>query len=348
MVKVRVAAVRVGPVRDLVSSVAAGRVAARREATLRAEIAGRVVRLHRRRGERVRGGEALVAYDVVDLRDRVRAAEASVALARAQAAQSEASARLAERNAARLRALSARGAGAPAEAETLAGQAEVAASAVAAARAAVAQGAANAVIARDALARSVVRAPFDAVVLSTHVEEGEVSAPGAPLVALADASELHVDAELDEADLGRVAVGMPAEVSFDAFPGERVAGRLTEVAPSVTQDVRGNRAVAVRVSLPADARLRVGMSADVDVVAATREAVRSVPPNAVMGRGTDRAVYVVEGGVARRRAVGVGVSTWEAVEVTRGLREGERVVVSLNGEGLADGTRVEAREEPAR
>lgn len=332
----------VGNVRDLVSSVAAGRLAARREATLRAEIAGRVVRLAHRRGERVTAGEVLLSYDAQDLRDRVRAAETAVGLASAQAAQAEASARLASRNARRVETLSAQGATPQAEAETLAGQAEVAARAVTAAQAAREQGAANVTVARTALGRTVVRAPFGGVVLTTHIEEGEVTAPGTPLMVLADDSDVHVDADLDEADLGRVQTGMSAEVSFDAFPNDRFVGRVTEIAPSVTQDLRGNRAISMRLSLTRDPRFRVGMSADVDVVVATREGVLAVTPGAVMGRGTDRAVYVLDGGFVRRRAVATGVSSWEAVEVTQGLQAGERVVTSLNVAGLADGVAAEA------
>lgn len=343
--RVRTAAVTVGRVRDLVSSVASGRVAARREASIRAEIAGRVLMLHHRRGERVTAGEPLVTYDTGDLRTRVRAAETAVALARAQIAQSEASALVAERNAARARVLSEREAVPRAEAETLAGQAEVAARAVAAARAGELQGSANVQVARDAVARGVVRAPFDAVVVSTHVEEGEVTAPGAPMVVLADTTELHVDVDFDEADLGRIAVGLATETTLDAFLGERFTGTVTEIAPAVTQDLRGNRAVSIRASIPRDARLRVGMSADVDVVVATRDTVLNVPPTAVMGRGTDRAVYLVEGGVVRRRPIDVGITTWEAVEVTRGLRAGDHVVVTLNVEGLADGVAVTERPE---
>lgn len=343
--RVRTAAVTVGRVRDLVSSVASGRVAARREASIRAEIAGRVLMLHHRRGERVTAGEPLVTYDTGDLRTRVRAAETAVALARAQIAQSEASALVAERNAARARVLSEREAVPRAEAETLAGQAEVAARAVAAARAGELQGSANVQVARDAVARGVVSAPFDAVVVSTHVEEGEVTAPGAPMVVLADTTELHVDVDFDEADLGRIAVGLATETTLDAFLGERFSGTVTEIAPAVTQDLRGNRAVSIRASIPRDARLRVGMSADVDVVVATRDTVLNVPPTAVMGRGTDRAVYLVEGGVVRRRPIDVGITTWEAVEVTRGLRAGDRVVVTLNVEGLADGVAVTERPE---
>jgi HlyD family secretion protein len=342
-IRVRVQTVALGNVRDLVSTVAAGRVSARREATLRAEVAGRVVRLGRRRGERVAAGDVLIAYDAQDLRDRVRAAESAVGLAAAQTAQAEASARLAERTARRIADLSARGASPQAEADALTGQAEVAARAVGAAQAMRAQSVAGVAVARTSLSHAVVRAPFAGVVLSTHVEEGEVTAPGAPLVVLADDAELRVDADLDEADLGRVQAGMAAEVTFDAFQGERFVGRVTEIAPSVSQDLRGNRAVAMRLAIARDPRFRVGMSADVDVVVATREGVLAVTPGAVMGRGTDRAVYVLDGGFARRRAVATGVSSWEAVEVTRGLRAGERVITSLNTQGLVDGVAAEAQ-----
>jgi RND family efflux transporter MFP subunit len=339
-IPVRVHRVERGRVRNLVSTVAAGRVAARREATLRAEIAGTVLRLHHRRGERVSAGEPLVSYDAREVVYRVRAAEAALALGRAQAAQAEASARLAQTNLARLRALRERGVTPPAEVENLEGQSAVSERAAEAARTALRQGAVNVQLARDALRRTVLRAPFAGIVLTTNIEEGEATAPGAPLLTLADTSELHIDAELDEADLGRVETGMAAEVSLDAFPSQRFNGTLAEIAPSVTRDLRGNRAVAIRVTLAPDPRLRVGMSADVDIVVATRERALWVPPNAVLGRGTDRAVLREESGVARRRPISTGIATWEAVEVLRGLSEGDRVIVTLSSPELGDGARV--------
>jgi RND family efflux transporter MFP subunit len=337
---VRAWLVRRGSVRDLVSSVSTGRIAARQEATLRAEIAGRVVRLHHRRGDRVTAGEPLVSYDTADLRERLRAAETGVTVAGAQRAQAEASARLAQRNAARAGQLSARGATPIAEAETLQGQAEVARQAVLAAEAARTQGLANVAVARGVMGRSVVRAPFSGLVLTTSVEEGEVTAPGSALLSMADVSSLHLDTDVDEADFGRVSVGLAAEVSLDAFPGDRIVGTVNEIAPSVTSDARGNRSIAIRVALPSDPRLRVGMSADADVIAATRSDVIFVPPIAVVGRGTDRAVYTISGGVAHRRVVRVGIATWESVEVLDGLRPGEQVILNANVEGLADGSAV--------
>lgn len=339
-VPVSMIAAEKGNVRDFVTSVSAGRVSAKQEALLRAEIAGRVVKLHHRRGDRVAAGEPLVSYDAKELSDRVKAAQAAVALARAQTLQAQTSAATAEANAERMRKLRATGAVAEAEADNTVGQAKALARAAEAAQAAIVQATANVELARVAAGRAVVVAPFAGVVLTTSVEEGETTAPGAPLLQLADTSALHVDAEIDEADLGRIALGMPSEISLDAFPGVKIEGKVTDIAPSVTRDPRGGRSVAIDVAVPQDGRLLVGMSADVDIIVALRKDVVWLPPGAVLGRGAERTVYVVENGVAHKRTVEAGVSTWEAVELKSGLSGGEQVVTSLGGMQLADGARV--------
>jgi hypothetical protein len=83
------------------------------------------------------------------------------------------------------------------------------------------------------------------------------------------------------------------------------------------------------------------MSADVDVIVASLDHVLFVPPNAVVGRGTDRSAYLVKDGVVQKRSLDVGVATWEAVEIRGGLAEGDAVVSSLSTAKLVDGTRVE-------
>lgn len=338
--QVRVHQVERGTVHDRVSTVAAGRLSARREVNLRAEFAGTVLTLHHRRGDRVKAGDPLLSFDVDDLRDRVRVAESTVALGRAQSEQALASAKVAERNAERARKLQEVGALPPAEADNVIGQEDIAHKAADAARASIQQGLANVEVARNALRKATLRAPFEGVVLSTGIEEGETAAPGTPLVALADLSLLYVAAEIDESDVGKLRPGMPAEVTFDAFPGERVNGTLRLIAPLVARDLRGNRSVGIEVDVAPDPRFLVGMSAEVDVIVATRRDAVWVPPNAVQGRGTDRAVLLVDGGVARRRPIEVGIATWEAVEVTRGLEPGDKVILTRAGQEIADGARV--------
>jgi len=342
-IAVRVHTVTRGTVRDYATSVTTGRLGSPREVTLRAEVAGTIRVLHHRRGDRVGAGEPLVTYDTAELRDRVAAAEAAVKVAKAQVAQADASTHLANEAASRAEALVKSGAVARVEAETTEDQATVAARAAAAARAGVQQAATSVELARLALSKSVVRAPFAGTVISVSVEQGDVTGPGAPLFTFADVSSLFAEAEVDEVDLARIALGMPADVVLDALPDERLRGKVIEIAPAVTRDTRGSRSVAVRVSVPTDPRLRLGMSADLDVIVATRENVPFVPPNAVIGRGAQRSVYVVEGGFARKRPVEIGLSSWESIEVKGGISPGDRVIVSLAA-GLVDGSPV--KEQP--
>lgn len=342
-IPISAAKVERGSVRDFVTSVAAGRVAGRQEAAIRADFAGKVLIVHHRRGDVVAAGEPLVTFDTAELQDRVRLAESAVGVARAQLRQAEQGSANMETNVARTRRLAESGSVGTAQLDELEGQAKTLARAVDAARAGIAQAAANVEVARTALTRAVVRAPFAGTVLATRVEVGETTAPGAPLVDFADVSELHVDAEVDEADLGRLRTGLPADISLDAFPGERIRGRLADIAPSVTRDPRGGRSVAVDVALPADPRLRVGMSADVDVIVAVQESTLFVPPNAVLGRGAERSVFVVQDGVAHKRPVEVGISTWEAVEIRNGVAEGDAVVASLSSGAVTDGAVVTLR-----
>jgi len=346
-IAVRVHVVHPGSVRDLVTSSTAGRVSAAREVTLRAEIAGTVKSLLHRRGDKVEAGEPLVIYDVQDLKDRVTAAQASLALARAQLGQADANLDLSSRTVERSRKLHATGSSTQAELENLEGQARVAASGADAGRASLRQAFANLNLAKVALSKTVLPAPFRGTILTTSVEQGEMTSPGGAVVAMADVSRMYVEAELDEADLGRVALGMPAEVSLDAFPNQHLAGKLSEIAPSVTRDTRGSRSIAFQVEIAPDPKLYVGMTANVDLTVATRDNVLWVPANAVVGRGTDRSVYVVENGIARKRRIDVGISTWEGVEVKGGLSAGDEVIVTLSSADLADGVRVTATKEDA-
>ncbi len=339
-IPVQTVKVQRGKVRDFVTSIAAGRVSAKQEATVRAEIAGTVRIIHKHRGDLVAVGDPLLTYDAGDLKERLRLAQAAIGITQAQVKQAQESAGVVETNLTRARKLKESGSIPSAEVENLEGQANVALRAIESARAGVGQAMANAQLAVTAVGKTVVRAPFGGKVIDVKTEVGETTTPGAPLVLLADTSVLHVDAEIDEADLARVRVGMPADVSLDALPGERVRGKVSSMAPSVGRDVRGGRSVAIDVELVPEPRLLVGMSADVDIIVDVRENSLFIPPNAVIGRGADRSVYLVQGGVAKKRTIDIGISTWESIEVKGGLAQGDEVISTLAAAKLVDGSRV--------
>ncbi|WP_432572897.1 efflux RND transporter periplasmic adaptor subunit [Kineococcus sp. SYSU DK005] len=175
---------------------------------------------------------------------------------------------------------------------------------------------------------------------------GAVVSAGSPLLSVVDASVLTLTADVDESDVLRVQPGQTARVGVDAVEGSAYRGTVTSVDPSAASSGAGAVTYTVRLSYdggtaeggePAPTPLP-GMSAVVSLVVAEARDVVTVPAGAVLragsagGEADSDSVWVVRGGVAERRAVTVGVRGDDVVEVTGGLRGGERIVTG----GAAD------------
>jgi len=350
---VEAAAVERGMVRDEISSSTAGEVMAERKATVRAELSGRVLAVKHRRGERVRRGEVVVSLDAADLEARSRQAQATLAAQRAQLAQAEAHAEAALRTAERERRLAEHGAETAKVAEDAAAQAREAQAAVGVARGQLAQSEAALQVARVARLHADLTAAFDGLLAEVLVDPGDEVQVGASVFELIDDARLHVEATVDEADIGRVKVGQPATLRLDALPDHPIAGVVSKLDPTVRKDEKGARTLRLEVEvsdLPraVAAGVRTGMSANVDVRVAEKQDVLSLPTNVIIGRGTKRSVYLIDQGVARERPIQIGMSSWERTEVASGLTQGDRVVANLNAKGLADGVPVQPSGERAR
>jgi HlyD family secretion protein len=336
-----------GTVTDEISSASAGEVMAERDATVRADLAGRVLSVKHRRGERVKKGEVIVALDAADLEARLRQAQATVEAQRAQVSQADAHAEAARKTAQRSRSLAERGA----ETEQMADDAEARSrEADAAARAAHAQldqASAALQVSRVARSHAELTAPFDGLLADVTVDPGDELTTGAVVFQLVDDSRLRVEAPIDEADIGKVKVGQQATLRLDALPDQPIAGVVARMDPTVRKDEKGARTLKLEVEV-ADLKdavakgLRPGMSANVDVRVAEKKDLVSLPTNVIVGRGTKRTVYVVEDGKAREQPVQVGLSSWERSEIVSGVSEGQEVISSLNAKGLANGVPVTA------
>jgi len=350
---VEAAAVERGMVRDEISSSAAGEVMAERRATVRAELSGRVLAVKHRRGERVRRGEVIVSLDAADLEARSRQAQATLAAQRAQLAQAEAHAEAALRTAERERRLAEHGAETAKVAEDATAQAREAQAAVGVARGQLAQSEAALQVARVARLHADLTAAFDGLLAEVLVDPGDEVQVGASVFELIDDTRLHVEATVDEADIGRVKVGQPATLRLDALPDHPIAGVVSKLDPTVRKDEKGARTLRLEVEvsdLPnaVAAGVRPGMSANVDVRVAEKQDVLSLPTNVIIGRGTKRSVYLIDQGIARERAIQIGMSSWERTEIASGLAQGDRVVANLNAKGLADGVPIQPSGEHAR
>jgi HlyD family secretion protein len=315
---------------------------ATRTVMVRAEVMGRVLTVRHKRGERVRQGDVVVALDAADLAARLDQAEATLDTQRAQLGQSEVHAEAQANSAGRAQRLAEHGAETAQAADNAPAEAREAKAATKAARALLDQGQAALRVARVARSHTNLTAPFDGFLADVFVNSGDEIQTGTNIFQVVDDSQLHVEANIDEADIGRVKVGQPAALRLDALPDHPVAGLVSKLDPTVRKDEKGARTLRIEVSVTnlakaVDDGIRPGMSANVDVQVAKKLNVLSLPTNVIIGRGTKRSVYLIADGSARARSVQIGLSSWERTEIVSGLNEGDVVVGTLNVQGLADG-----------
>lgn len=343
-IPVRVHRVAHGEVEETVANSRVGSVKACRRSRLSPSIGGQIDRLYVREGERVKQGQLLLSLWNLDLRAQVALAKSEIARAKAQAAATCLRADEARRQAMRLAPLHKRKL---VSQETL-DQANTRARALSqecrAAEVAVGAHQARLELTESQLAKTYVYAPFDGVVAEVYGEVGEYLSPSPPAVDLIAADCFYVTAPIDEIDSSRLKPGMEARIHVDAFGARKFAGRLKRIAPYVLEVEKQARTVEVEVEFlhPQDKALqRPGYSADVEIVLARRQDVLRVPTEAVMEGGR---VLVLEAGRLVARQIETGLSNWNWTEVQKGLQAGDKVVLSLDREGVREGALAVAEE----
>lgn len=177
-----------------------------------------------------------------------------------------------------------------------------------------------------------IPSPAAGVVVEKDVVEGSSVQPGMKLFRIAGLDRVWIEAEVYEADLGKVARGAPARITLPALPGRRFAGRVRLVEPALAAATRTAR-VRIEVSNPMGAagpQLLPEMYADVELGGPIRQALL-VPESAVLYTGRRTIVFAdLGGGRFRPREVRLGARSPDGYEVLSGLREGDRVVTSGN------------------
>jgi HlyD family secretion protein len=352
-IAVRLHEVAAGVVESTLANTRAGTVEACQRTKLSTILGGRIEYLGVKEGDRVEKGQVLMRLWHQDLRARADVAAAQLATARSRTAEVCAVAANAEREADRQDALAARG-------FISASRAESARTEATARRAACVSAGKDIVTAERQLAaagadlgRTLITAPFAGTVAKIVGEVGEYSTPSPPgvptppAIDLIDDSCLYVKAPMDEIDGPKIVPGQPARIRLDAHPQRVFAGRVKRVAPYVTAVEKQARTVDVEVDFdqPEEARgLLVGYSADVEILLETRRDVTRVPTAALQEGGRVLRLDPATGALEARQ-IKAGLANWEYTEVLEGLAPGDRIVLSLEKEGVKPGVRVV--EEPS-
>jgi len=187
------------------------------------------------------------------------------------------------------------------------------------------------------LAEATITAPFDGIVGAVYVDEGDIIPPPtmAPTVAIyfITPTSLELEAEVDEIDIPDVEVGQSAVIEVDAIADELFEGTVTSISPVPKIDVGlVLYEVTVSLTIPADAGVKVGMSATADIMIDNSEDTLLVPERAVgFDDQGNTVVWVSVDGELEQRVVVTGISDGLKTEILEGLSEGDMVAVEKRG-----------------
>jgi len=317
---------------------ATGRVVAWRKAAVSTKATGRLEWLGVQEGSRVKAGEVIARLESQDVAAARDSAQAALGAARANLQQGEAELRDAEVALKRARELFEKKFVAESAVDTARARHEKAVAAIASLRAAIGVAEANLRSASVSVEQTLIRAPFDGIVLTKNANVGDIITPfssaagttGA-VVNMADLETLEVEADVAESSIGKIRAGMPTEVQLDAYPDLRLLGEVSRVVPTVD---RSKATLLVKVAFKEkDARVLPDMSAKVAFLERTpeaneRKAVVAVRPEALAKRGERTVLFVLDkDNRARQTPVKVARKLGDLVEV-EGVKAGERVALS--------------------
>jgi multidrug resistance efflux pump len=193
----------------------------------------------------------------------------------------------------------------------------------------------------ELLSQTRIVAPVSGTVTRKYVNAGEFVGPqNSKIISLVSRDSLYFEALVSERQLQKLRTGQPARIAVDMRPGRVYSGVVREILP-VSEGV--NRSSRVRVSLRGGQDLPIGAFARATIPVARKTNVVSVPADALLSEAGVSYIYVIEGERARRRNVQTGIRDGARVEITSGLKSGDRIITA-GSPAVVDGGRVKAQQ----
>lgn len=337
---------------------ATGYVTARRQATVSAQITGTLTAVLIEEGDHVSKGQVLARLDDSAYKAALQTARAQAAAAQALVAQYRAQLAQNRNDSARLQSLAKQGLVSKQSAEQARTLVDTTRAQLAAQQKQAAAAEAQAVQAKVNFDYTVVRAPFSGVVTTKDAQVGEIISPLSAgggftrtgVGTIVDMDSLEVDVDVNEAYIGRVQPGMPAEAVLDAYPDWKIPAHVIAIVPTAD---RGKATIKVRVALEKkDARIVPEMGVRVSFL--EQQAKRGsaaqapkgvlVPANAIVQRDGHSVVFVVEEGKAQLRRVNPAAQTYGELRLLPGGVNSGDSVVTTPPAALHDGSPVKTKE----
>jgi RND family efflux transporter MFP subunit len=339
---------------------ATGSLMAEEQADVAAETAGRVVAANIERGAPVSQGAELVRISETETDAQFKEAQANAAQLEAklgitggsemevnavpEVQNAKAAADLAQAEFARIKSLLDQRVVSQSEYDQRRTQAEAARQQFEAAKNGAAQqyqmlqaARARVALAHKALSDTSVRAPFTGVVAQRLVTTGDYVTKGMKVATIVRVNPLRVQLTVPEQAISSMAPGQPVTFEVDAYPGRQFEGKVKYISPALQAD---QRALTVEAIVPnGDGLLKPGLFATARIEQPGRTPGVLIPAASVTTLSGTRRVYVVSGDHAEERIVTTGETVGDLIEITKGLKAGERVATKNVGQ-LADGIKV--------
>jgi HlyD family secretion protein len=320
---------------------ASGYVTARRRATVSSKVTGKVIEVNVDEGMAVREGQVLARLDDATVRASLALAQAQLEAARQ--AVPEIAVRLDEARAAlrRREQLAKEGLATPAEMDQYQAEVNSLVARLASTREQINVAASQVALQQSALNDMVIRAPFSGVAISKDAQPGEMVSPVSAgggftrtgICTIVDMQSLEIEVDVNESYINRVQAGQPVTAQLDAYPDWQIPAKVITTVPTAD---RQKATVLVRIGFDQlDPRILPDMGVKVtflrevsDGPTASSQPVTLVPKAAVREENGTQYVFVVRQETVERRAVQVGGSDGDRLEIRAGLRGGDRVVIS--------------------
>jgi len=338
---------------------ASGYVIARRQATVAAEVTGKLVEVNVEEGLRVEQGQVLARIDDATEQAQLALAQARLEATRSALGETQAQLANAERTRNRQRELLDRQLTSQAELDRAETEVEALAARLANQRRQVEVVEREIALQQRRLEQLTIRAPFSGIVIARAAQAGEMVSPISAgggftrtgICTIVDMESLEIEVDVNEAYIDRVRAGQPVIARLDAYPDWEIQAEVMAVVPAAD---RQKATVRVRVALlERDSRIlpEMGISVrfleavneavgEVEVSAAAPRALPQVPTAAVERRDGRDVVWIVADDRVERRAVRLGGQTTGGVLISAGLSGNERLVTDVAGLNLSDGARV--------
>ena len=171
-----------------------------------------------------------------------------------------------------------------------------------------------------------VRAPFDGVIVDLpYYTPGTRVNQGSPLMRLMNYDELYLEVNLPEKQLGVVKVNGEVRVMNYTLTDDTLKGKVTQISPAIESSTRTFK-TTMEIDNP-DGNFRPGMFVRTELTIAKKDSTIVIPKNIILSRQRGKTVFVIEKGASDERIITTGLENPNEVEVIKGLKENERLVV---------------------